>query len=436
MPADIIPEKLILQNGFPVIFLPLPNNPLVAITVAVRGGMRHETKRTAGIAHLQEHGLFDGGAVYQDTKTVAKVLQKIRANQGAYTGEEEVCYYAECDASDIDIVINVFTDMFCAGQNRESDLAKNKKIIAHEFTKTTSDPDQFFWHDLSPPRRFPNHPLGFTTYDEQATLAGITTQDIANYRNTFYAPQNMCIALAGDPAAFTRELSLQLENGFGRLNGNAPPAWEQFMEREPSQRIHILEHDGIEETTLVIAIPCHGYQEHHYMVRRLIATILGDGMSSRLFLTVREKLQLCYVVGAFLHEYEETGSFFMQVKTDAEKMTAAASAMLDELKNLADEPVPEDELMDIKQGISKELRRVILRPAEVTDAYAKRYLMKKNLRTLNEGINEMMDISRQDIMREAQNLLENLKHTQIFAIVPTGTKAPADALEVLLPNAS
>lgn len=429
---NLIPEKHELRNGLPVIFIPMPNNPNAAVTIMVRGGSRHETETNNGIAHLREHGFFDGGIKYPNMASFAKILDGTGAKYNAYTNKEEVAYFIKMEASDMPAALDIMGDMFLCGQNRADDLRKNQMIVLQELNMRTGDPEKNFWDSFYEQRRYGSHPLGLPIAGSSTSVKHITLDDTKNYCKDYYTPSNLCVVIAGNPASFSSATLRYLDDTFGTMPDVPSKQWKPFQEERKVNRLHLISNNEVRSATVVLAIPCEGYRDTRQNTTKLIASLLGNGMSSRLFLNIREKLQACYQIYANVETFEEVGTFHVVTQTDPEKTVLAINAIMRELDETTHGYPPAEEFKKAKDMIVKGARITTDNSMSVSMSWAKHFLLYEKLQTLTERCEEMQSITPEQFFGKAQQLFGDPTQRELYIMHPADMVPDEDALQKIL----
>ncbi len=430
--VNLIPEKHELQNGLPIIFVPMQNNPNATVTIMVRGGSRHETEINNGIAHLREHGFFDGGVTYPDLASFAKILDGTGAKYNAYTTEEEVAYHIKLEASDTPIALDIMSDMFLCGQNRADDLKKNQNIVLQELNMRTGDPETNFWDSFYKQNRYGSHPLGLPIGGNSVSIKHITLDDTRNYCKDYYTPSNLCVILAGNPSSFSPATLRRLDETFGTMPNISPKQWKPFQEEQKVNRLHLISNNEVKSATVVLAIPCEGYRDTQHNTTQLVASLLGSGISSRLFLTIREKLQACYSIFTDVEAFEEVGTFQVVTRTEPGKTVASINAIIREINKMTHGYPPAEELEKIKNMIIKGARITTDNAMSVGISWAKQFLLYGKLQSLTERCEKIQSITEEQFFTKAQQLFSNPTQRELYIMHPADMVPDTDALQKIL----
>src|SRR6266568_1614038 len=296
-------ERTTLQNGLRLLMAPMPGMRSASITFFFTVGSRYESNTNAGISHFIEHMLFKGSENYPNAKLISEAIEGVGGVFNASTGKELTHYSARVPGEHLPAVLDVLADM------------------VH--------------HSLFDPV-------------EIEKVANIQRQQMLDYLHEYYRPNSLIISVAGniDPAS-TVEKCKRL---FSQWEPREHALWTKCLPPVDTSPIVLIEKET-EQVNLCLGTLGMGYSSPNYYTLMLMNAILGDGMSSRLFQTIREEQGLAYDIGSYFNSYAETGNFVVSAGVDPSQVEAAVRAIVHELSSLCTTPVPADELDRIKAYI-------------------------------------------------------------------------------------
>lgn len=301
-----------------------------------------EKDEQAGISHLIEHMLFKG----TERRTAEQIAQEIEGRGGhlnAFTSKETTCYYARVLSDDLDVALDVLSDMFLNSLFDSDELEKEKRVIQEEIRKYEDSPEELV-HDLHSQNLWRGHPLGRPIIGTHESVGSFRREDCLNYLSERYVAGKTLVAIAGnhdpDAARSTVERLLGgLERDFEMPEeppARTPPT-ESLVEREVEQVHFCIGGEGP-----------NSYHEERYSMAVLDA-LLGGSMSSRLFQVIREQRGLAYSIGSYKAAYREAGAFTIYGGTSKENFEEVRVLVRQELERLRTEDVPEEELERAKR---------------------------------------------------------------------------------------
>ena len=334
-------ERDRLGNGVRVLTAPMPHAQSSACIVMLAAGSRYETAETNGIAHFAEHMFFKGTERRPTSRAISSEIDGIGGEFNAFTGKEYTGYYVKCASESRDIALDVLVDMLRHSLFDSEEIDREKGVIVEEMNMYFDTPRDFIggvYEELL----YGDQPLGWHVIGRKETVRGATRDMFLGYLDRWYRPERMVIGLGGQVGD---DLLGRLEELLGDLEARdtGAPLPLDGNGSANGTRVHI-HHKASDQAHLVLGVRSLplGHQDRY--VLQLLATVLGGGMSSRLFTEVRERRGLAYYVFGVNHSYTDAGSLYSQAGVDINRVDQAVETIVAELRKMADEPVPADEL--------------------------------------------------------------------------------------------
>jgi predicted Zn-dependent peptidase len=329
-----------LSNGLRVLTAPLDHSRSVACYLMLAAGSRYENASNRGIAHFAEHMFFKGTERRPTARDIAMEVDSIGGEFNAFTSKEYTGYYIRCAAEQRDQAFDVLVDMLRNSKFDAEELEREKGVILEEMNMYFDTPRDYVgsvYEELL----FGSNPLGWETLGTKETVTGASRETFLDYIGEWYTPERMVVGCAG---AVGDDLLPMLEGLLGDLGGDGdgtpvPAAVERSP--EPRVRVHRKESD---QANVAIGVPSYPLGHPDRYALQLLGTVLGTGMSSRLFLEVRETRGLAYYVYAFNNSFTDAGTLYSQAGVDLKRAEEAVEVIATEFRKLAEEPVPTDEL--------------------------------------------------------------------------------------------
>jgi len=340
-------HKTTLPNKLRIRVMPMPSIETVTVAIAVRAGSRYETKSINGVAHFLEHMFFKGGKRYPTPRDVAAAIDAVGGYSNAFTGEEYVGYYVKVPKDKVEVGFDVLSDMLLNAQFEPEGFERERGVILEEYNMYEDQPQSKVW-DVYRDLMAGDQPMGWPITGTRETIKSITRKNLLDYRAKLYTPSNMVVSVAGNitPARVSQLVKKYLPlPKTGRKNHPLP-----FKPLKAKKRMDVLRRKT-EQAHLLIGVPTFGLDSPLTHTARVLADILGGGMSSRLFTAVREQLGLAYYIRAGAEHYTDGGHFIIQAGVDVKRIDLAVRTILDELKRIANEPIPAQELAKAKESI-------------------------------------------------------------------------------------
>ena len=332
-------ERQTLSNGLRVLTAPVPQAQSVSCVVMLAAGSRYETAETNGIAHFAEHMFFKGTERRPTARDIAGEIDAIGGEFNAFTGKEYTGYYVRCAADTRDVALDVLVDMLRRSKFDPEEIEREKGVIVEEMNMYFDTPRDFIggvYENLL----YGDQPLGWDIIGRKETVRGATRETFLDYVDRWYRPSRMVVGVGGQVGD---GLLPRLEELLGDLEPRetGEPPRVELGTNGSRVRVHTKASD---QAHLVLGVRSRPVDDPDRYVLQLLATVLGGGMSSRLFTEVRERRGLAYYVFGTNHAYTDTGSLHAQSGVDINRIDEAVETILEQFRLLASEPVPADEL--------------------------------------------------------------------------------------------
>jgi predicted Zn-dependent peptidase len=338
-------ERRILDSGLRILTAPMPHAQSVAVFIMLAAGSRYEHAQNRGIAHFAEHMFFKGTEKRPTSRDITSLVDSIGGEFNAFTSKEYTGYYVKCAADQIDVALDVLVDMIRHSKFDADEVEREKGVILEEinmYNDTPRDMVGTIYEELL----FGDNPLGWETLGTKETIRAATRDTFLDYIGTWYKPDRIVVGVGGKVT--TEELIPKVEPLLGDLDGDAPsgpPPVQPANGGAPRIRIH---HKASDQAHLTVGVPSLPIAHPDRYALQLLQTVLGTGMSSRLFTEVRERRGLAYYVFAANQGYTDTGTLYAQAGVDLNRIDDAVSTIVRELRKVVEEPVPADELEKVK----------------------------------------------------------------------------------------
>jgi predicted Zn-dependent peptidase len=333
-------ERHTLDNRLRVLLAPMPQATSVTCMIMLAAGSRYETRETNGIAHFAEHMFFKGTERRPTARDIGIDVDGIGGEFNAFTGKEYTGYYVKCATEFRDTALDVLVDMLRNSKFAEEEIEREKGVIVEEMNMYYDTPRDFIggvYEELL----YGDQPLGWDIIGRKETIRGASRETFLDYTDRWYKPARMVVGLGGNlgesPVAKVEQLLGDLEPV---ETGEPPPAEVQATEGA-RVKIHRKQSD---QAHLCLGVPSYQLDHPDRYALQLLATVLGTGMSSRLFTEVRERRGLAYYVFGINHSYTDAGSLYSQAGVDINRADEAVETIVRELRRIADEPVESEEL--------------------------------------------------------------------------------------------
>ncbi|TCP30284.1 putative Zn-dependent peptidase [Scopulibacillus darangshiensis] len=336
-------QKHTCSNGVRILLEKIPTVRSVTIGVWIGTGSRHETERNNGISHFIEHMLFKGTAK-RSARDIAEAFDQIGGQVNAFTSKEYTCYYARVLDEHALYAVDVLSDMFFHSALNEGELKKEKQVVNEEIKMYEDTPDDLV-HDLLSEASYGQHPLGYPILGIEETLNKFHSDDLRNYMNNYYTPNNIVVSIAGN---VDESIIESVDATFSQYDvtakeiGHEAPVFHsgKLARKKETEQAHIcLGFKGI----------ANGNESVYPLI--VMNNILGGSMSSRLFQEVREDKGLAYSIFSYHTSYRDSGLLTVYGGTGAEQLDQLYDTVLASLDHLVKKGVSERELRNSKEQI-------------------------------------------------------------------------------------
>ena len=335
----------------------MPGTRSLAVAVTVLVGSREELRRDAGLAHFMEHITFRGTSGLPTSRAVSEAVEGVGGTSNASTGRESTVYWARLPVRHAARAFDVLGELLLRPLLRDEDVARERDIIIEEIRSYQDDPGQHVF-DLFDRTWFGDTPLGWEIAGDESTVAAMDGERIRSFWAGAYRPDRLVIAVAGD---LDHEEAVRLATDAFGADSSDDPAGSPSGPREglpappaPCGRIAV-ERKRTAQAHVCLGMPALPRDHPDQWALELLSAVLGDGSSSRLFLSVREDAGLAYDVHSFQTEYQDAGVLGVYAGVDPDDLPQALSAILVELARIRDERVPEAELEKARAYVSGRL---------------------------------------------------------------------------------
>ncbi|HEY4522096.1 MAG TPA: pitrilysin family protein [Candidatus Paceibacterota bacterium] len=392
-----------LKNGLRIVLVPRKESKTATVMVMSGTGSRYEDATENGLAHFLEHMFFKGTKKRPSAKAISEELDGIGAHYNAFTAKERTAYYAKVASRYLDTALDVISDIFINSTLPSSEITKEKGAIIQEIDMYEDMPMRTIDNVFDALIFGNEHPLGRTILGPKGNIRAFTRKNFATYLKRNYTPLNTVVCVAGK---FSEEkVMAKIKKEFGGLKHGNPPDAISFASEQGAPRVSIKE-KKTDQTQLMLGVPAYPYLHKDEYVLAVLSTILGGGMSSRLFMEVREKRGLAYSVHSWAEKYPDAGYFVVQAGVEHGKLEKTVQVILAEFKKIKKVNASEAELKKAKQYIKGTAALAL----ETTDALAENVASSLinlgRVRTLDEITTGIDAVTASDIQRVARDIFK------------------------------
>lgn len=392
-------QKSTLDNGVRVITSFMPHAYSVCIGIFLGTGSRYESDEEAGVSHFIEHLCFKGTHRRATSKEIAEPIEGVGGVLNGGTDKEITLYWCKVARPHFALAVDVLADMLSNSRFDPADIDKERQVIIEEINMSLDSPQQTV-DMLIDKLVWPGHPLGRDVAGTKDTVSSLTRPDIVRYLERHYGAGNMVVSIAG--GIDHQEAVDSLTDAFGTWQ-SAPPQKYVAVENGQSQARSELEHRKTEQAHLCLALPGLSVSHPDRFTLDLLNVILGEGMSSRLFVEIREKRGLAYAIQSFVNHHLDTGSLTVYAGVDPASLPTAVTAILAELARLKEE-IPEIDLVKAKELCKGRLLLRMEDTRSVAGWLGGQELLLGEILNVDEIVSIIDSIEGDDLLRVARKL--------------------------------
>lgn len=375
------------------------------VLMMVGTGSRYETKDISGISHFLEHMMFKGTEKRPGYLDISQELDSIGAEYNAFTSKEYTGYYAKAGMENFDLILDVVSDIFLNSKFDLGEIEKERGVIIQEINMNFDNPMRHIG-DIYEELLYGDQPLGWEIAGTKEIILAMKPEKIREYFNTHYFAQNTVVAVAGniDP----KEVKEQVAGFFSNMRQQSilKPLPVVIKQDKPGLKIF---HKQTDQAHIILGT--RGYAASHPKKEslKLMAVILGGGMSSRLFVEVREKRGLAYYVSAGSDSYQDAGDFSAFAGLEKTKLNSALEVILEEFKKFKKEKVSVKELQKAKDYLKGKMAISFESSDDLASYYATQELLQREVLTPEEKFEKLNRVTAEDVLEAANDIFQDNK---------------------------
>lgn len=396
-------KKTILENGVRVITIPMDGNPTVTVMVTAGTGSYNEEASEAGLSHFLEHMCFKGTVKRPSALVISTELDSMGATYNAFTSNEVTGYYAKADAKHFENIGDIVADIYNNSVFPEGEIEKEKGVVLGEIDMYADEPQEKI-SDALREFMYEGQVAARPILGSKETVRAITRADLIRYRDMQYRPHNTLVTIAG---GVTEGAALAFARAaFGAMvPGQSRPEFSTVHREQSAPETVFLDKDT-DQAHIILAWRTFGRNHADRFAARIARGILRGGMSSRLFVKLRDEMGSGYYIGAGHDAYKTFGQFHISTGTTAERVPEIASAVIAETHRLQTEPVPQGELDKIRSLIRSRVRMSLETSDGVADFFADQEMFEDAVRSPEEIDAILSAVSADDVMRVSRELFD------------------------------
>lgn len=424
-----------LKNGITLITVPVAGTKATTVLCMFPVGSRYETRKLSGASHFVEHMLFKGTANRPSAQDISRTLERVGAEYNAFTYKDYTGYYVKIDGSEQELAFDLLSDMIYHSKIEAEEVEKEKGAIVEELRMYEDNPTMAV--DILFDRvAYGNHPLGWDVGGTEQTVRGMTREELWSYYQRHYSPKNMVLVVAGNMEhKRIKKLLNYFEGKKASTRTTAPSYYTKQLSAFswPKRALPLDERVAVtqrkvDQTHVIMGFPGLRFNAPERYAAALLLNILGAGMSSRLFVEVREKRGLAYMIRTGSAAHRDTGVSYVQAGLDPARLEEALQVIRAELARIALEPVTTRELADAKTSAAGRLALHMEDSSAQAEWFAKQFLFASRIQTPDEYVRELQKVRVADAQKVAKQFFDphqmrlavitSLAKEQVLKIIP------------------
>jgi predicted Zn-dependent peptidase len=394
-------ELTSLPNGVRILTAPMANVQSTACFLMFAAGSRYETAETNGIAHFAEHMFFKGTENRPTAKEIAGEIDAIGGEFNAFTGKEYTGYYVRCAAEFAPVAFDVLVDMVRRSRFDAEEIEREKGVIVEEMNMYFDTPRDYLG-GVYEQLLYGDQPLGWDIIGRKETVRAATRDTFLGYLDRWYKPSRLVVGVGGriEDGLLDRVQELVGDMSAGETPGPDPV---RLPEANGSQvKVHTKASD---QAHVSLGVRSHPLEHPDRYSLQLLSTVLGGGMSSRLFTEVRERRGLAYYVFGVNNSYTDAGSLYAQAGVDINRIDEAIETIVAELRRIAAEPIPADELEKARNFAKGRFVLQLESPQGTIMFGLRREVLEGRVAEPTEVLEELDRVSAEDVARVAEDVI-------------------------------
>ncbi len=392
-------KKTTAPNGLRIITVPKKESTAVTILAIFKVGSRHESADLNGISHFVEHMMFKGTARRPTTLDISKALDEYGAEYNAFTSKDHTGYYIKISKNKVNLALDILSDMVLRSKFDQQELEREKSVIVEEINMYEDNPLMYVEELLEQLAFGQNNYLGRLIAGSRKTVRSLTRDNLIKYFSRHYSANKGVVVAAG---AIDSKITGRIEKLFSGLNSGRKP--ENYKQRKISQNKPRIEYNykKTEQIQLCLGFPAVSYSDQRRPALAILRVILGGNMSSRLFISVRERRGLAYYIKADVNLYEDTGLFYIQAGLDKRRLTFAVQAILSELNRVKKQGVTADELRKAKEFLRGKMLLDLEDSSSLASWFGRQEVLENRTETPEETFKKLEKVKRSDVQKMAK----------------------------------
>ncbi len=419
-------QRKVLANGLRVLTIPMPSFKSVTSMILVGAGSRYETKHNNGVSHFLEHMAFKGTKKRPSAIELSSLIDGIGGEFNALTGKETTGYYIKSSVSHLSLSLDVMSDMLQNSLFKDEEINKERGVIAEELNLYEDTPARKI-HDIYESLLYGDTPMGWDVGGRKEIIKKLSREDFTSYMDSLYSADNMAVIIAG---GIDNDKTLEVVSKFfAGMKSFDIKGYNKVVEKQskPAVMVRQKETEQVHVAVGVRTVPLNHKDKHALSV---LSSILGGGMSSRLFHEVREKRGLAYYVRTSSDHYRDAGTLASTAGVDPKRVDEAITVILDQYQGIAGSklPITDKELKKAKEFIKGHLVLEIEDSRAVAGFYGLAEILEGKIETPSQYMEKINKVT----LDEVRNVARKYLVSQTLNLAVIGNFSDGQRFEKLL----
>ena len=416
-------HREVLDNGLTILTEQMDHIRSVSMGIWLKAGSRNEEAETNGISHFVEHMVFKG-TTRRSAEDIAREVDSIGGNMDAFTGKEMVCFNMMVLDEHLPIAVDVLSDMVLHPVFDEAEIGRERGVIVEEIKMDEDNPDSLV-HEIFTQNFYKNHRLGRPILGTKETVRKFDQAKTFEYYRKKFVPENMVISAAGhvQHEALVELLSKEFEPLSRGTNGTPD------TEPKINSRIVLRNKKALEQVQICIGVPSYRINHERRFVGYVLNTLLGGGMSSRLFQNVREKQGLAYSIFSELNPYKDTGCLAVYAGTSLQSATKVVQSVMREFRAIKAGELPQEEIKRAKDQLKGSLMLSLESSMARMSNLARQEMYHDHFMGMDEIIERVQVVTLEDVIAAANEMFQQDQIAVTVLGNLTGLKLTREMLE-------
>lgn len=398
-------RQRVLQNGVRLVIVPMLGAKTFTQICLMGGGSRYESEKLNGISHMLEHMMFKGTTSRPTAKAIATEIETLGGRNNAFTSDESVGYWVNAPADSFERVTDILSDQLLNSLLESEELDREKNAVLEEMNMRASDPLTSAFDSLSA-LIYGDQAAGRDPIGTKEKVLSLTREQLKRYMDRYTVGDNVVVVVAGCIPDEERALSV-LSRRYSPVSGGKKPRKYKLHEVGQSEPEVAIKKRDLPQTSFALAIRSLSRADERVPALEVLSSILGGGMSSRLFLEVRERRGLAYSIGATNYLSGDTGNTIVYGGVSPENMNKALVVVKNELVKLTEEAPEEAELRKVKNMLKASLVRRAESSSRMAMSVSDELLVLGSVTSPEEELEQIHAVTAEDVQLLAQELFTN-----------------------------